>query len=330
MSTTVTPHAAGRPSSSVILDCDPGHDDVLALMLAAASEAIDLVAVTTVAGNQSLDKVTHNALSVATLIGLDGVPIAAGCDRPLVRPAEFAPGFHGQSGLDGPVLPEPTRSVDGRHAVDLIIETIMDRDPGSVTLVPTGPLTNIALAVRREPRLAERVRQVVLMGGGMHIGNRTPVAEFNIHADPEAAHIVFGEAWQVTMIGLDVTHQAGLTADVQRRIAAQGTPVSRFVVDLLQFFRTAYRQQQGFEDPPIHDAVAVARVIDPSLVTTIRAPVQVEIRGGITDGMTVTDLRAAAPDGCHTQVGTRLDRDGFWSLMVDAVAALGRRGQETR
>lgn len=326
MGRTMKDPTAGAPSS-IILDCDPGHDDVLALMLAEASDAVDLLAVTTVAGNQSLDKVTRNALSVAALLALEDVPIAAGCDRPLVRPAEFAPGFHGQSGLDGPELPAPTRDADDRHAVDLIIEMVMDREPGSVTLVPTGPLTNIALAARREPRIVDRVRQVVLMGGGVHLGNRTPVAEFNIHADPEAAHIVFGETWPVTMIGLDVTHQAGLTPVVQAQIEAQDTPVSRFVVDLLRFFRTAYHQQQGFDDPPIHDAVAVARVIDPAVVTTRFAPVQVEIRGGITDGMTVTDLRASPPEGCHTQVGTHLDRDGFFSLLVEAVGALGQRRQ---
>src|SRR6185312_8562190 len=202
--------------------------------------------VTTVAGNQTLEKVTRNALSVATVIGMTGVPIAAGCARPLVRPVEVAPSIHGDSGMEGPRLREPTSELDPRHAVDLIIDTVMAHPPGSVTLVPTGPLTNIALAVRKEPRIVEQVAEVVLMGGAYARGNRTPVSEFNIGCDPEAAQIVFREPWPVTMVGLDLTHQALATPAVVARIAELDTAPARFVADLLEFFAGTYRTLQGF------------------------------------------------------------------------------------
>src|SRR5688572_590694 len=184
----------------ILLDCDPGHDDAIALLLAHGNPDIELLGVTTVMGNQTLEKVTRNALSVARVAGITGIPFAAGCARPLVRELETAPSIHGESGLDGPVLPEPTLELDPRHAVDLIIDTIMEREPGTVTLVPTGALTNIALAARKEPRIVERVKEVVLMGGGYSTGNWSAVAEFNIVIDPEAAHIVFNAGWPLTMV----------------------------------------------------------------------------------------------------------------------------------
>ncbi len=195
-------------TQKIILDCDPGHDDAVALLLAHGNPTIELLAVTTVVGNQTLPKVTRNALAVARIAGITGVPFAAGADRPLLREIEVAPEIHGESGLDGPMLPEPSFDLDERHAVDLIIDTVMAHEPGTVTIVPTAGLTNIALAVRKEPRIVERVKQVVLMGGGVHVGNWSPVAEFNIVIDPEAADIVFRAGWDVVMVGLDLTHQA--------------------------------------------------------------------------------------------------------------------------
>ncbi|MDY5589261.1 MAG: nucleoside hydrolase [Arcanobacterium sp.] len=309
----------------IILDCDPGHDDAVAMMLAYGSDAIDLLAVTTVGGNQTLEKVTRNALGVATKIGMLDVPIAAGCARPLVKAQQVAPSEHGESGLDGVVLPEPQVQLDPRHAVDLIIDTVMSNEPGSITLVPTGPLTNIAMAVRKEPRIVERVREVVLMGGGYHTGNYSPVAEFNIHVDPEAAHIVFNEPWPVTMIGLDLTHQALATDQVAAKIAALGGPVSDFVLGLFTFFRKAYQDSQGFEFPPVHDPCTIAYLIDPSIVATIPAPVDVELRGDLTAGMTVTDLRAPAPEDCHTRVATKLDHEGFWNQVVNAIEQIQKQ-----
>lgn len=303
----------------ILLDCDPGHDDAVAMMLAWGNPSIELLGVTTVGGNQTLDKVTRNALSVATVVGMHDVPIAAGCRLPLVRPVEIAPDVHGDSGLDGVELPEPAVQLDPRHGVDLIIETIMSNEPGTVTLVPTGPLTNIAMAARKEPRIVERVQEVVLMGGGYHVGNWSPVAEFNIKVDPEAAHIVFNEKWPIVMVGLDLTHQALATDEVAERIAAVPGSVSQFTLGLFTFFRKAYQDAQGFEFPPVHDPCTLAYLIDPTVVETVKVPVDVELNGSLTTGMTVADFRAPAPEDCHTKVATRLDAPRFWGLVVDAI-----------
>ena len=306
----------------ILLDCDPGHDDAVAMMLAWGNPSIELLGVTTVGGNQTLDKVTRNALSVATVVGMHDVPIAAGCRLPLVRPVEIAPDVHGDSGLDGVELPEPAVELDPRHGVDLIIETIMSNEPGTVTLVPTGPLTNIAMAARKEPRIVERVQEVVLMGGGYHVGNWSPVAEFNIKVDPEAAHIVFNEKWPIVMVGLDLTHQALATDEVAERIAAVPGSVSQFTLGLFTFFRKAYQDAQGFDFPPVHDPCTLAYLIDPTIVETVKVPVDVELNGSLTTGMTVADFRAPAPEDCHTKVATRLDAPRFWGLVVDAIARI--------
>lgn len=307
----------------IILDCDPGHDDAIAMLLAHGNPDVELVAVTTVVGNQTLEKVTRNALSVARIADITGVRFAAGCPRPLVRTVETAPEIHGESGIDGPVMPEPTLALDPRHAVDLIIDTVMAHEPGEITIVPTAGLTNIALAVRKEPRIAERVREVVLMGGGYHTGNWSPVAEFNIKIDPEAAHIVFNAGWPVTMVGLDLTHQALATPEVVERIAKVGTKPAVFVNELLDFFGAMYLKNQGFEAPPVHDPCAVAYVIDPSVMTVRKAPVDVELTGTLTLGMTVADFRAPAPADCRTQVAVDLDHQRFWDLVVDALERIG-------
>ncbi|WKD57282.1 Pyrimidine-specific ribonucleoside hydrolase RihB [Corynebacterium capitovis DSM 44611] len=309
----------------IILDCDPGHDDAVAILLAAGNPSIELLGVTTVGGNHTLDKVTHNARQVLTIAGLDDVPLRAGATRPLLRPVVTAESIHGDSGMEvhGFDLPDPRVEVGEGHAVDFIIETVMSREPGEVTLVPTGPLTNIALAARLEPRIVERVREVVLMGGAYGTGNWSASAEFNITVDPEAAQIVFREDWPVTMVGLDLTHQALATPEVEARFVALGTEVGDFVVALFGAFRQNYRDAQGFTDPPVHDPCAVAYLIDPAVVQTVRVPVDVEIHGGLTTGRTVADFRAPAPAGCHTQVATKLDAPRFWDLVADAAATLG-------
>ena len=309
--------------NKIILDCDPGHDDAIAMLLAWGSPEIDLVGVTTVMGNQTIEKVTRNALSVARVAGITGVPFARGAHRPLVRQIEVAESIHGKSGLDGPRLPEPTLELDPRHAVDFIIDTIMAADVGDITLVPTGALTNIAMAVRKEPRIVERVKQVVLMGGGVNVGNWSATSEFNIVIDPEAAHIVFNELWPLTMVGLDLTHEALATPAVVEAIAAIGTAPSRFVGELLEFFGETYREQQGFEHPPVHDPCAVAFVIDPTVMQVTRVPLDVELAGTLTLGMTVADFRAPAPADCTTQVAGKLDHAKFWSLVVDALERIG-------
>lgn len=310
---------------SIILDCDPGHDDAVAILLAAGNPSIDLIGVTTVGGNHTLDKVTFNARQVLTIAGLGDVPLHAGATRPLLREVETAEGIHGDSGMEvhGFELPAPAVEVAEGHAVQWIIDTIMSREPGTVTLVPTGPLTNIALAARLEPRIVSRVREVVLMGGAYGTGNWTASAEFNIAVDPEAAQIVFREDWPLTMVGLDLTHQALAAPEVEKRFASLGTDVGDFVVALFGAFRTNYRDAQGFVDPPVHDPCCVAYLIDPAVVETVRVPVDVETRGELTAGRTVADFRAPAPADCRSQVATRLDVERFWDLVVDAARALG-------
>lgn len=305
----------------IILDCDPGHDDAMAILLARGCPDIDLLAITTVAGNQTLEKTTLNAQRVCTVAGIRDVPIYAGCDRPLVRPQIVAADIHGESGLDGPVFGDPDVSVADEHAVDFLVRTLMASD-GEITLVPVGPLTNIAMALRREPRIVARAREVVLMGGSYTRGNRTPAAEFNILVDPEAAAIVFEAGWPVTMVGLDLTHQAGAPQPVIDEARAMGTGLGRMVADLLEFFRDSYRRAEGLGDPPVHDPCAVARVARPELVEVAEAFVAVETRGELTAGMTVTDFRGRLGREPNAKVATRLDADGFWGLMLDAIKAV--------
>lgn len=279
---------------------------------------------TTVAANQTLTKVTRNALAVATMIGMHDVPIAAGCSRPLIEEIKVAADIHGgETGLDGVVLPEPTVALEKSHAVDLIIDLIMTHPANTITLVPTGALTNIAMAVRKEPKIVERVKEVVLMGGGYHEANASTVAEFNIKFDPEAAKIVFNAGWDVTMVGLDLTHQALATPDIVEQIEGIHTETSQFVVDLLAFFRDMYKKGQNFDAPPVHDPCAVAYVIDPSVMTTKKVPVDIELNGTLTRGMTVADFRFPIPTDCHTSVAVKLDHQKFWGLVEDAIKTIG-------
>jgi purine nucleosidase len=302
-------------SRKLIIDCDPGLDDAVALLLAHGNPAVELIAVTTVAGNRSLPQVTANALGVAQLLGIEA-PVAAGADRPLLQAAEFGD-MHGDTGLDGVTLPEASIRLDARHAVELIIELVMSHEPGEITLVPMGPLTNIALAARREPRIVDRVREVVLMGGGAWTGNMSAVAEFNIFFDPEAADVVFSAGWPITMIGLDVTHLALATSEVRERFAAAAGPRARLVSEALTSIARSY-QDYGFPDPPIHDPVAVAAVIAPQLFTFERVPIRIELAGTHTRGMTVVDRRPWVASELPTRFASALDAEGFWGLVADA------------
>ncbi|QIL46818.1 nucleoside hydrolase [Vagococcus coleopterorum] len=307
----------------IILDCDPGHDDAIAMILAHGNPGIEVLAVTTVVGNQTLEKVTHNACAVREMIHMNDTPIAAGCIRPLVKEIEVAEDIHGDSGLDGPELPVPTKGILEEHAVDVIINTIMSEPTGTVTLCPTGGLTNIAMAIRKEPQIVERVQEVVLMGGGYHTGNWSAVAEFNIIIDPEAAHIVFNAPWKVTMIGLDLTHQALATPEVRKEIKEIGTKPAVFVDELLDFFSKMYKKSQGFDFPPVHDPCTIAYLIDPTVMTVKQVPVDIELNGKLTQGMTVTDFRYPIPENCHTQVAMELDHAKFWGMIYDALRNIG-------
>jgi len=305
-------------TTRIILDCDPGHDDAMAILLAHGSPDLELAAITTVAGNHPVELTTLNALRLCSLAGIT-VPVAAGCAAPLVRPLVTAPEIHGEAGLEGHAWPEPSVRVVPDHAVDLIIDLVMAA-PGELTLVPTGPVTNIAVALRKEPRIASRVREVVLMGGAFRRGNITPAAEFNTYVDPEAAAIVFGAGWPVTMIGLEVTEMAVATEDVFARIAAVRTPVAEAVTGMLRFYQEQQRREVGIDGPPLHDPCAVARVARPELVACRDAHVEVELTGRLTSGMTVTDFRQVKGRPFNARVGTSLAVEPFWELFVEALA----------
>jgi len=310
----------------IILDCDPGHDDAMAILLAAGSPELELSAITTVAGNHTLDITTLNARRVCTLAGLTHVPIAPGCSEPLVRPLVTATEIHGTSGLQGHVWGEPDVGTVPDHAVDVIIDLVMAA-PGEITLVPVGPLTNIAIAVRKEPRIRDRVREVVLMGGSFTRGNVTPAAEFNIYVDPEAAAIVFGAGWPLTMIGLDVTHMANATAEVIERIGMLGTPLAAAVVGMLGFYRDRQLQEFGTEAPHVHDPCAVARVVKPDLMSCRDAHVVVEVDGTFTRGMTVTDFLMRDGVAPNASVATDIDATGFWELFTAAIGRIATHAQ---
>lgn len=304
----------------VVLDCDPGHDDALALLLAHADPRLDLRAVTVVHGNQTVDKCLANALAVCTVAGITEVPVARGADRPLVRPLRLAPDIHGESGLDGPLLPEPTVHPDDRDAVTLLHHVLTAADE-PVTVVATGALTNVALLLREHPDDAARVREVVWMGGSTTRGNITPFAEANAANDPEALAEVLATGLPFTMVGLDVTHQALVTPDVVDRLRAVGTPLADVCVDLMLFFAGTYAEQFAMPDPPLHDPVAVALVADRSLVDVVRANLVVETRGEWTAGATVVDLHGYSDRPENADVALGLRTEAFFDLLVGAVAS---------
>jgi purine nucleosidase len=306
----------GFVSTPIILDCDPGIDDALAIAFATASPEIDLVGLTTVAGNVGLPKTTANALAVASFVGAKNVPVTPGSAVPLLRPALDAGHVHGDSGLGGAVLPEPARTAEDGHAIDFIIDTVRAA-PGEITLAATGPLTNIALALRREPRLAGWVRDFVIMGGSASRGNVTPAAEFNIWADPEAAAIVFSAGWTVRMIGLDVTLRARATAAVQERMRSLGALGSQLLLPALAQYRHA---GDSTSEPPVHDVCAIVSIADPAVFAYTPARVQVETHGALTSGMTVTDFSQSIAH--NTQVATSIDADRFWVTVLGAYGTL--------
>jgi purine nucleosidase/pyrimidine-specific ribonucleoside hydrolase len=304
----------------IILDCDPGHDDAIALLLAAAHPGLDLLAVTTVAGNGPLDKVTLNARRVATLAGLVDLPIAAGASGPLAAEHEAAADIHGESALDGPALPDPRVDLDPRPAAQLIAD-VLDASPVPVTLVATGPLTNIAQALERVDRA--KVAAIVWMGGSTERGNRTPYAEFNGYADPEAAAAVLGAGLPFTLVGLNLTHQAVATPEVVASFAELGTELGQVVADWLGFFGDAYRDVFAVPHPPVHDPCAVAFVAEPSVIETVRAFVAIETRGEWTRGATIVDLHDRLGHAANADVAVDLDVDRFWALVLEAVRTLG-------
>jgi pyrimidine-specific ribonucleoside hydrolase len=306
---------AGIP---IILDCDPGHDDALAIVLALARPELRMLAITTVAGNAGLERTTRNALRVLTLLGRTDVPVAAGAERPLAREPWVPVAFHGDSGLDGADLPEPAVAATQVGALELA-SGLLRASEEPVTLVATGPLTNIALLLRAAPDLRDRIAAISLMGGSLGEGNTTASAEFNIWADPEAAAIVFESGIPITMVGLDVTHQAlVLPADIAR-LDGLGTRAGRVFADLLRFFAIHHRDRYGWDGPPIHDAVAVAWLAEPGLVRSSELRIDVETAGIHTRGRTVADREGLTGRPPNATVGLAIDRERLIDLVVDAV-----------
>jgi inosine-uridine nucleoside N-ribohydrolase len=303
----------------IVIDCDPGHDDAIALLLALASPELELLGVTTTYGNQTVEKTTANALRVLELAGRTDVPVARGAAEPLSRPLAVAAHVHGDSGLDGPTLPPPSVEPTASTAVDWLAETIA-RAETSVTLVPTGPLTNIARYL--EEHGTAGIDGIVLMGGSIAEGNMTPAAEFNIWADPEAAQLVFDAALEVTMIGLDVTHKAVTGPGVQRRLREAGS-IGVFVAELIDFFTVYHRHTYGWEGAPIHDAVAVAHLLRPGLVETKLRNVEVERASDLCRGRTVVDLWLRTDRVPNAHVGVDLDGAAFFDLLVERIERLG-------
>lgn len=313
-------------SRKILIDCDPGHDDMVAIMLALASPELELLGVSTVAGNQTGDKTFRNALRTLTLVGRKDIPVAKGAQRPLLRELTVAPEIHGVSGLDGADLPEPGFAGDSRHAVDFLIQTIMgSREP--VTLVPTGPLTNVALALLKEPGLARAVQRIVLMGGAVHDSNISPAAEFNIFVDPEAAKVVFGCGAPIVMVGLDVTNKAQLSfADIDEMESWKGK-VSRVVAPLLRFFANTNKEVFGFPGAPVHDALTVAHLVRPEVITTKRMNVEIETAGELTRGRTVADVYGISGRKPNVDVALEVNQPLFREMIFSAIRRLDAAAQ---
>ncbi|WP_429138877.1 pyrimidine-specific ribonucleoside hydrolase RihA [Aeromonas veronii] len=305
----------------VILDCDPGHDDAIALILALASPELKVLAVTTSAGNQTPDKTLNNALRILTLLGRDDIPVAAGAPKPLARELIIADNVHGESGLDGPKLPDPAFAPQAMTGLELMAKCLRE-SPQPVTLVPTGPLTNIALLLAAHPELKGKIARIVLMGGAAGAGNWTPAAEFNIYVDPEAADMVFKSGIPITMCGLDVTHEAQVMDEDIERVRAITNPVAQCVAGLLDFFMIYHRDPKwGFAGAPLHDPCTIAWLLAPELFHGVECRVDIETSGEHTVGMTVVDRYGLSGKPANALVLLGLDRPGFIDLLVTRLRA---------
>jgi purine nucleosidase len=313
---------APGPPRKIILDCDPGVDDAFAIVFACGHPGLDLCGITTVAGNASLERTTANALAVCEFIGRPGLPVAAGSPRPLLRPLREPGGVHGESGLGGAVLPEPRGGPVAAHAVDFLIGQVSSA-PGEVTLVATGPLTNIALAVLRYPALASQAAGLAIMGGSAGRGNVTPAAEFNIWCDPEAAAVVFGAGWRVAMTGLDVTLQAVADEPVRRRLRELGRLGNGLLLPALAGYTSRLPGSQ-----PVHDLCPLALLAEPGLFGCRPARVEVETVGRWTSGMTVTDFDAPGHEQ-NALVAHSVDARRLWELVLGAYARVAAEGGES-
>lgn len=307
----------------IILDTDPGQDDAVAILLALGSAEIEVVGITTVAGNVPLKLTESNARKVCELAGRPDIRVFAGAIRPLMRQLVTAEEVHGQTGLNGPQLPEPTMKLQDQYGVDFIVETLMHEESGSITLCALGPLTNLALALIREPRIAPRIREIVLMGGGFSEGgNVTPAAEFNVYVDPHAADIVLNSGVPIVMMPLDVTHKALTTAKRTAQIRNLGTRVGHAVADMLEFFERFDEEKYGTDGGPLHDPCVIAYLLKPELFKGRACNVMVETASELTMGMTVIDWWGVTGRPKNATVMRDIDHDGFFGLLTERLARL--------
>lgn len=304
----------------VIIDCDPGHDDAIALVLALASPELDVKAVTSSAGNQTPDKTLRNVLRMLTLLKRPDIPVAGGALKPLMRELIIADNVHGESGLDGPALPEPGFAAQSCTAVELLANILRDSvEP--VTIVATGPQTNVALLLNSHPELHAKIERIVIMGGAMVLGNWQPAVEFNIYVDPEAAEIVFQSGLPVVMAGLDVTHKAQIHVEDIERFRRIGNPISTIVAELLDFFLEYHKDEKwGFVGAPLHDPCTIAWLLKPEMFTTVERWVGVETQGKYTQGMTVVDFYNLTGKQPNATVMLDVDRQAFVDLLAERLA----------
>lgn len=299
----------------IILDCDPGHDDAVAIMLAAINPKIELLGITVVAGNQKLEKTVNNALKICKHLNLN-VPVYSGMSRPMIREQLIADDIHGETGLDGPKFEELKIKAENKHAVNFIIDTLMNSDE-KITLVPTGPLTNIGMAIRFEPKIIEKINRIVLMGGSYQLGNMTPAAEFNILADPDAAHIVFSSGVKLVMMGLDLTRQASATKEVVEKIKSLNNKASKLFVDLMEFFAASQKNVFGWTAPPVHDPTTIAYIIDPECIEVKPMFCEIELWSERSYGRTLCDYFGILKKKPNVDVAVKLDFDRFWNLVYE-------------
>lgn len=307
----------------IILDCDPGHDDAIAIVLALASPELDVKAITSSAGNQTPEKTLRNVLRMLTLLQRQDIPVAGGARKPLMRELIIADNVHGESGLDGPALPEPDFAPQNCTAVELMAKTLRE-SPQPVTIVATGPQTNVALLLNGHPELHDKIARIVMMGGAMVLGNWQPAAEFNIYVDPEAAEIVFQSGIPVVMAGLDVTHRAQIHDMDIERFRQVGNPVATIVAELLDFFIEYHKDAKwGFTGAPLHDPCTIAWLLKPELFTCVERWVGVETQGKYTQGMTVVDYYFLTGNQPNTTVLLDVDRESFVDLLAERLAFYG-------
>lgn len=308
----------------VLIDSDPGHDDMIAIMLACASEDLEILGITTVAGNQKGKKTFNNTLKILTLIKRKDIPVARGFDKPILRELVTAPEIHGISGLDGAELPLPEVKPSNLHAIDFIIKSILDSEE-KVYLVPTGPLTNVGVALLREPKIKEKIEMIVLMGGAVFESNVTPAAEFNIYVDPEAAKIVFKSGVPIVMVGLNVTNKALFSFEDIDKLEKLNGRVSKIVSPLLRFFAKNYYEIFGLEGAPLHDALAVSYVINRTILETKLLHVDIETNGEFTRGQAVVDIYGVTKKIPNVEVAFNLDIKKFKDLVFKTIKILDNR-----